>query len=407
MARQWSSAGLLFLAALAACRTAAPLRINRLPDPTRAPISGDPLTPAQAEAVREAVARAEGGDFSGTGVSGRSLPRGHPVGVLAELEVRFLKGERVAGEARAFAKANPGYGSAWAFLAVASERESDVHGALAAARTAAGLQPNAGWERTARAFESRLVASLVAEGQGMLRAGDARAALARAREASEVSPDSAAARFLTVRALLQLKDARGAAELIPGLPDSGEGLELKGNVAEALGQWDLALDFYNRLPSDNPRRCELVAAAREKWRRSDAPPYLTRALAQGRLDRKGLATIVAWQVPALAKRGSGAVPVLEDVVQLPEGRDIVIVAHAGVIPGDAIAHRFGPGQTVSPRELVATLERLAKVLGRPAPVWCGSGEQPCTALPEVVNGETAASLIVQIAVGGGEPCTQR
>ncbi len=54
----------------------------------------------------------------------------------------------------------------------------------------------------------------------------------------------------------------------------------------------------------------------------------------------------------------------EDVVQLQERRDIVTVARAGVIPGDPIARRFGPNRVVSPRELAATLERLASGAGK-------------------------------------------
>ncbi|MBZ5587898.1 MAG: hypothetical protein LAO05_04990 [Acidobacteriia bacterium] len=407
MAREWTSPGLILIAALAACRTAAPPRITRLPDPTRPPLAGNPLTPAQVDAAQAAVARAEAGDFDGSAASRRSLPPGHPVGALVGLEVRFLKGEKVAGEALGLTKANPGYGSAWAFLALAASGESDLRGALAAARMAASLQPEAGWDRMTREFESGLLASLLAEGKAMLAAGDAQSALSRAREASQVSPDSAAAHLLAVRALLLLKDTRAAAALVPALPDTSEGLELKGQVAEALGQWDLALELYSRLPAEYPRRCELVAAARQGLRRSDAPPYLTRAFAASPVDRKGLAAIIAWEVPVLGKAAGDAVPVFEDVVQLAEGRDIVIVARAGVIPGDAIARRFGPGRVVSPRELGAALQRLAKALGKPAPLFCGDGDHLCLELPEVVNGETAATLVRRVAGGSGEPCAQR
>jgi hypothetical protein len=206
--------------------------------------------------------------------------------------------------------------------------------------------------------------------------------------------------------LLTLRDARGAAELVPALPDSGEGLELKGAVAETLGQWDLALELYTRLPADDPHRCRLVAGARQRLRRSNAPPYLTKAFAESTLDRKGLAAIIAWEVPTLGKAGAGTVPVFEDVVQLAEGPDIVVVARAGVIPGDAIEHRFGPGRIVSSRDLAAALERLARALGRPAPVFCGVRDHGCLALPDVVNGEAAATLVRKVAGGSGEPCTQ-
>jgi threonine synthase len=56
LVRPWSSLGLL-LVVLGACRTAAPARIIRLPDPTRPPLAGSSLTPAQLEAARAAVDR--------------------------------------------------------------------------------------------------------------------------------------------------------------------------------------------------------------------------------------------------------------------------------------------------------------------------------------------------------------
>ena len=407
MARAWSSVGLIFFMASAACRTAAPPRITRLPDPTRPPLAGTSLTPDQVDAAKVSVGLAEAGDFSGAAARARTLPQGHPATVLVELEIRFLRGEPVAENAFELTKANPGYGSAWAFLSLAARAQGDMRSALAAARTAAGLQPDAGWSRVASEIESALVGRLIGDGQGLLGKGDAQGALERAREASQVSPESAAPRFLAVRALLALGDAHGAAELIPALPDSGDGLELKGRVAEALGQWDLALDFFSRLPANHPGRCELVAAARREWRLADAPPYLTKALTESPLKRKGLAAIIAWEVPALAGKANGAVPVFEDVVQLPEGRDVLTVARVGVMPGDAIARRFGPGRTVSPRDLATALERLARVLGKPAPVWCGPVQHECRMLPEIVEGSSAAELVIQVAGVGGEPCPQR
>ncbi|HVN75095.1 MAG TPA: hypothetical protein VMT19_02175 [Thermoanaerobaculaceae bacterium] len=365
------------------------------------------MTSEQTDAARLAVALAERGDFGGAATKTRALPVRHPVTALVDLEIRFQRGEPVAAAARQLVAANPGYGSAWGVLALAARSEGDVKGALVAARTAAGLQPDAGWARVADEVEAKIVGALIAEGQGLLAAHDAQGALARAREASQTAPENLAARCLSARALLELGDARGAAELVPALPDSGEGLELKGRVAEAIGQWDLALEFFGRLPSDYPHRRELVAAACREWRLADAPPYLRQALSDTQLRRRGLAAIIAWEVPALAAKANGAVPVFEDVVQLPEGRDVVTVARAGVMPGDPIARRFGPGREVSPRELAAVLERLAKVLGRPAPEWCGADGRDCRPLPEVVGGKSAAELVVQVAGVGGEPCLQR
>jgi tetratricopeptide (TPR) repeat protein len=397
----------LLAVTVAACRTTAPGRIERVPDPLAAPVVGTPLMTVQAEAVRAAIAAAEAGDFGTAERKLREVPPGHPVWALASLEVRFLQGEKVAGQAAQFAGSHPSYGSAWGFAAVSAKREGDVRGALQAARRAAELQPGAGWDKLATDLETNLTASLLSEGNSLLQRGDPSGALARAHEALAVDPGAASARILAVRALLALHDTRGAVELVPGLPDTPEGLELKGSVAEALGQWDVAVEFYGRLPSSDPRRCELLAAARWHLRLVNAPPYLTQALAANPLLRKGLAAIVAWEAPALAGRANGSVPMFGDVVQLPEARDVLTVARAGVMPGDSVAQRFDPDKVVSQGELQATLDRLAKTLGRPTPRWCSHDEGGCLKLPEVVAGESADTLVRRVAGGGGEPCAQR
>jgi tetratricopeptide (TPR) repeat protein len=393
--------------ALASCRSAAPPPISRVPDPLTPPVAGGPLMSAQIEAVRAAVAAAERGDFGASEDKLRDLPPGHPVWALAALEVRFLRGEKVAGQALEFAATVPGYGSAWAFAAVAARREGDPRAALSAARRAAQLQPEEGWGKVALELERALTATLLGEGNGLLQRGDANGALARARDVLEVDPGVVSARVLAVRAQLALGNTRAAAEMVPGLPDTAEDLELKGTVAAALEQWDLAVDFYGRLPADNPRRCALLGAARRQFRLTNAPPYITEALAAKPLRRRGLAAIVAWEAPTLATTASGSVPVFGDVIQLQESRDVVTVARAGVMPGDPIAHSFNPERAVSPHELAATLERLGKALGKPAPRWCSDGDRGCLNLPEAVDGEAAAALVRRVAGGGGDPCAQR
>jgi len=399
---------LLVAVVLVACRTAAPPRIARgVPDPLAPPVAGGPLMVAQADLVRAALAAAEDGNFEASEQALRQVPPGHPVWALASLEVRFLRGEKVAGQALEFAKSVPGYGSAWGFAVMAARQEADLRGALAAARRAAELQPDGGWGKAAAELERTLTATLLGEGNTLLQRGDPGGALARAREALEVNPNASSARILAVHALLTLHDSRAAAELVPGLPDTPEGLELKGGVAEALGQWDLAVDFYSRLPADNPRRCALLAAARRQLRLTNAPPYLTEALTARPLARKGLAAIVAWEATTLAAQTNGSVPVFEDVVQLQEARDVVTVARAAVMLGDPIARRFNPEGKVSPRELAATLERLGRALGKPAPRWCNNDESGCLKLPDVVDGESAVALVRRVAGGGGDPCAQR
>jgi tetratricopeptide (TPR) repeat protein len=392
---------------LASCRTAAPPRITRVPDPLAPPVAGGPLSPEQTEAVQETVAAAEAGRFAVSEKHLRELPPVHPVSALVALEVRFLQGEKVARRALAFAADTPGYGSAWGFAALAARREGDLRGALRAAKRAAELQPAGGWGMLAVQLDNAITTSLVEEGNSLLEHGNAGGALTRAREVLETDPEAVSARLLAVRALLALHDTRGAAELVPGLPDSSEGLEVKGEVAEALRQWDVAVDLYTRLPARNPRRCALLASARRHWRLGNAPPYLTEALETRPLRRRGLAAIVAFEAPALAARTSGPVPVYGDVVQLPERSDIVAVARLGVLPGDPITHRFDPQRVVSPSELAVALENLARVLGKAKPRFCDDGATGCLKLPATVDGETADLLVRQVAGEGGEPCAQR
>ena len=114
-------------------------------------------------------------------------------------------------------------------------------------------------------------------------------------------------------------------------------------------------------------------------------------------------------MPGLEELAAGPVPVFEDVVGLPEGRDIVIAARTGVLVGDSIARRFGPRRPVTERELLACLGRLAEKLGAAAPRWCsGEGaEGECLARPATLDGKTAAELIRSIAGREGSPCIRR
>jgi tetratricopeptide (TPR) repeat protein len=406
-ARSSLVAALAVAVVAASCRTAAPPAITKVPDPVATPPSERPLTPAQTDALRAAVGEAERGDFAASARYLREVPQDHPAGTLAALEVRYLHGENVAKEALALAASEPAYGAAWGFAAQAARREGDLRQALDAARRADVLQPGGGWARVADEVERTWVGKVLDEGVALLKQGRPRQALDRAHEVLGVEAQAVGARVLAVRALLALGDTRGAAALVPGLPDTSDGLELKGEVAEAQGHFDLAVEMYGRLPASDARRCGLLATARRGLRLADAPPYLTRALASRPLDRKGLAAIVAFEAPTLASHGNGSVPVFEDVVQLPERGDIVAAARAGVITGDPVTHRFAPNRTVSPSELAGTLDRLAAALGRPRPQWCEGGSSTCLTLPDVVDGRSADALVLDVAGGGGEPCAQR
>jgi len=400
----------LLLAALvvAACRTAAPPVIERSPDPTAPPLVGVPLDQTQLVNARSAVAAAERGDRVGAERFLAKLPPSHPVTALARLEVRFLGGEDVAGEARTFAEGAGDYGSAWALAALAATRVGDLEGSVSAARRVAVLQPDPRWDKLIAEGEQALLAAAMREASSLLAAGDAAGALAKARGVLERAPGLTAARLLAVRAALAAGEPRTAAGLVPALGDDPEATELKGRVAEALGQWEMAAKLYASLPDRHPGRCDLLEGARDQLRYRDAPPYLTRAVTAQAVTRKGLAAILAWEAPALAQRAGGAVPVFEDIVQIAERIDIVTVARAGVIPGDQVARRFYPDRHVQARELRLVLERLAEALQRPAPRWCeGEATEGCVTVPLEPSGRNAAELVRTVAGFGGERCNHR
>jgi tetratricopeptide (TPR) repeat protein len=394
---------------LAACRTVTPPAPSRVPDPTQPPLPGAALTAEALTAARAAVAAAERGDARAAERALRQLPAGHPVARLVGLELRHLQGQEVASEALALAHAEPGWAAGWMFVAQLAVGRGDAATELVAARQLATLQPQGPWRGRVRSLEKGQLDGLLEEGAALLAAGDGAAALRSARAALELAPSSGAARALAVRGALAAGDTEAAVFYLPALPDDAEGLQLKGQVAEALGQWELALQLYERLPAKHPGRCELIEGARAQLRLANAPPYLGAALHAPTLARRSLAAILAWQAPTLARNeGNGPVVVFEDIVDLPERADIAAVVRTGLMRGDAVARRFYPDRPVGRDELAGVLERLAQASGRRAPLWCGKTVTPeCQVLPDAVTGAVAAELAAAIAAEGGGPCKRR
>jgi hypothetical protein len=391
-----------------ACRTAAPIAPSSLPDPLAAPVAGAPLTEAQSEAARAAMMAAAKGDLARMRKRLAKLPATHPVRELIELEARYARGEAVAEPALGLAGSADGYAAAWSLATLALRREGRDEEALGAARRALELRRDDPNLDAVSTLEGELVARGVDEASGLLGRGEPAAAFSRAHHVLELVPTAGEARLLAVRAALASGQTPRAVELLPAVPDTPAGLEVKGRVAEALGQWELAAQLFAALPEDHPGRCELLMGAREQWRLSLAPPHLDRALKEPSVTRRGLAAILVWEVPRLAERAAGPVPVFEDVVGLAEGRDIVVAVRAGVLVGDSIARRFGPKRVVTDRELLVGLNRLADVLGAASPRWCGAqeGDGECLARPATLDGRTVAELIRSVAGQEGSPCTR-
>jgi len=384
---------------------APPARIERVPDPLAPPVAGAPLGEDQRTAAVRAVNAAERGDAAAARGFVAALPAGHPVTRLVRLECEHLGGGDVRAAARDLAAEHPGYGAAWELVVQLERKAGDLEGALDAARQLLGVRPGRESQALASEAESAVVAAARAAAEARLAAGDAPAAYAVARAGLDRVPEAATLRELAVRAALAAGQPRAAAELVAALPDEAGAMVLKARVAAALGQWGLAMELYEAAPEGTPGRCAGYLEARERWRLSNAPPYVVRALAAAEVRRRHLASILVWEAPSLAAFQAGPVAVFEDVVQLPEQRDIVTVTRAGVMLGDAVTRRFLPERTVRPAELRGTLDRLAAGLGRPAPRWCAAaGERGCLALPEVPDGTSVAALVRQVVADGEAAC---
>ncbi len=389
----------------AGCRTAAPPPVTLVPDPLGPGAPGPPLSEDAALRVRRALALAQrGGPGEAAGVLA-SLPADHPVVRLARLEVDYLNGKDVAGRAAALAGEVGSYLAAWRFAAEAADRAGDLTATLAALRKVEELAPGERSRDDVRRTAERLVAATVARGSALIERGEPAAALELARHGLKEVPGAEELRMLVARSALEAGEPRAAAAMLPALPDSPQGLALKGRVALALHQPQVALELLRRLPASDPGRCALVRRAREEVRMANAPPYLAAALESPVLKRGQLAAILVWELPDLEARATGAATVFEDVVPLPEQQDIVTVTRAGVMKGDTVTRRFGPGRVVSPAELRAVIERVARVLGRPVPHWCdGRATAACVPVPEALDGREAAFLARRVGGEEEEPC---
>lgn len=396
----------LALLAAAACQTAAPpTKLSRVPNPLEPPLPGRELSEAERETALHVVGAAERGDFVASRRFRTGLQGEHPVTVLVVLESDYLAGSDVLEAAVKLTEEQPDYAAAWEFVGQLQEAAGNLVGALRAARGLAGARPGAAADGRVAEAESRLVASTLERGEASLAAGAPGEALDTVREALDNIPGTVALRKLAVRAALAASKPRAAAELVASLPDDDDSNILKARVASALGQWGLAIEFYRRVPEGYPGRCAEFREARERWRLSNAPPYVGEALDAKEVRRRDLAALLVWEMPGLAGLQDAPVIVFEDVVQLPEQRDIVTVARAGVMLGDTVTRRFDPERKVSAPELRTILGRLVARVGRPAPKWCVDDATPgCLRLPDVLEGRFVARLTRSLVIDPEELC---
>lgn len=381
-----------------ACQTAPPVpQIQDLPDPLRQPVPGVQLTAREQRAVRDVVASLSRADWTRAGRSLADLPPEHPVSTLLRFLADHVRGVPVAGAAEALARRYPEYQAAWELAVLAARREGMPAAALALARERVRAGPEPEWVTIVAELTAEVCSIEMTAARRMLAEGDHGGALAALRRVLELQPGREEARRLAVKVALEARDGRAAAEWVAGLNDSPEDVELKAAVAENLGQWELALVFARQIPVGTPGRCERIIRAWEGWRLKEVPAAILEARAAEPARRRHLAAIMAWEAPELMERATGPVPVLEDVVQLPEAAEILVVVRAGVMKADLVVRRFYPERAVDTDELSLSLEGLARILGKEIPVWCTTLDQDhCLARPGRVDGAEIVRLVRRV-----------
>ncbi len=396
----------MLLVAVTACRTTAPRAPRSVPDPLAPAPAGSVPTADVRTAVYGALAAAARGDRPAAERLLAGLAPEDPVTRLARLEAEFLLGSVDVGALAALAGEQPGWVPAWEMLEAAGQRVGAVDVVLRATRHLAEVAPSRERREAVERAEAALADRALEAADREMNAGQYAAALRTAGDALELVPAADVLRVVLARAYLGLGRVEDAAGLVPALPDSEAGLRVKGEVAGALGQWDLAESFYERLPEGAPGRCRLLTEARLRTRLANAPPYVREALASPRLRRHQLAALAVLEVPELARLGRGRLVVYEDVVQLADAGDVAVVARAGLMTGDPVARRFDPEKKVSSAELREVLDRLADLLERPRIDWCDAADEPgCVAEPERIDGAAADALIRRVAEKGEEQCS--
>lgn len=392
MAPRWVALAACLLAA--ACATA-PRGRGLLPDPAleRAPV---PLSPKQKKAAQKAWALADAGDLAGARAKLAGLPGEHPVRVFLELEIAWAAGEGALwGPVAGFAARYPDYPPAWELAVLVGEREGELLPAADAARRLASLTGQSRWQKKADELVSRYLALAEREVAGRLERGEAAEALARARGVLERFPERRGLREMAVRAALAAGKPDEAQLLVLSLPEDPAGLQLKAEVAAAQGRWEVAAELFRRLPAGVPDRCQKLRQAEERARWHKAPPRVAQAASSSRLSRAELATLLLFYFPRIAEKASGVAPLFEDLVGHPAQEAVLVVVRAGVMSGDPLTRRFGPGRGVTPKELESVLQRLVKVLGL-APCPEEGGSLGCLAFPageKPLTGRETVSLL--------------
>ncbi len=320
-----------------------------------------------------------------------------PSAQLLRLQIQLAEGGDPTVQLQQLVAVAPGYAAAWCTLSVAAEQAGRRQIAYDAATLATRLWPDSPWAARGARLRRQWVDAPLEQARRSLADGAPQRALEELQSALALEPDDPDLILVQARALMVTGRLQDAEDLLAPLLDNPPALMLAAEVAEKAGRLLVAMERYERVPSDTEGRNEGLERVRMRWRLSSLPRYAQTALTSRDLTRAQLATLLVNLAPSLETIPGGHVPLLSDIVDTPCQREILASVRLGLIDIDELEHRFDPQRPVRPTEVRVAVDRLASLLGVDPPGWCDSMvviSSPCTAVASPVTGQMAADVIL-------------
>jgi len=326
-----------------------------------------------------------------------------PAGRLLSLQISLLRGDtKIEPGLVDLTRENPTYAAPWLTLSVEAEREDNENTALDSARTGARLWPAQRWTDRVQQLETRWIDDRVRRAKSALGEEQAEQALEIVDRALDLAPDSREGLLTRTHALIFLGRIDEAERVLSRLPADVEATLISAEIAERRRDWLGAMDRYSALPANYPQRAAALQRVQLRWRLSQLPGYAQQALASQELTRGELAILVVSLVPQVRTFGSGEVPLLTDIVELPYQREILTAVSSGLLSADTLEHRFHPQRSSTVEEARAAVEGLASLLDIPAPTWCAPDlvvQSPCTSVSQPVTGRALTEVVLRVVQG--------
>jgi tetratricopeptide (TPR) repeat protein len=325
-----------------------------------------------------------------------------PAQQLLRLQITFdpATGEALQG-LQDITESSPDYAAAWATLFGAAEGASEEMVAFEAAGRVVELWPGSSWAQEAEEMRQRLVDGLVAVAERSLETEPPEQALTAIERALEVDQSNHALLLGQADCLIRLDRLDEAKTVLAVIGDDPSALMMAGNIAEFEGDLVTAMSRYEAAPVGTPGRDEALRRVKTRWRLSVLPSYVHGALASSQVSREELAVLLVNLVPEVRAMGSGSVPLLTDILDLPSQRDIVTAARLELLSVDRVEHRFDPDRIATVAEIQHAIERLAALVGLPPPAWCGVSNviSSCMELTAPVEGKDVTDAVLNLVHG--------